>query len=66
MKKRFRDINDNKIRELANSPDLKLFLDGIPYFIEQLIQGKLFLNQDKIKQFQEETKDPWLHKWTYE
>ena len=53
MKKRFRDFNDNKIRELANSPDLKLFLDGIPYFIEQLIQGKLFFNQDKIKQFQE-------------
>ena len=53
MKKRFRDINDNKIRELANSPDLKLFLDGIPYFIEQLLQGKLFFNQDKIKQFQE-------------
>lgn len=53
MKKRFRDINDNKIRELANSPDLKLFLGGIPYFIEQLRQGKLFFNQDKIKQFQE-------------
>ena len=43
----------NKIRELANSPDLKLFLDGILYFIEQLKKGKLFFNQDKIKQFQE-------------
>lgn len=53
MKKRFRDVNDNKIRELANSPYLKLFIDGIHYFIEQFSQGKLFFNQDKIKQFQE-------------
>jgi len=21
---------------------------------------------DKLKQFQEQTNDPWLHKWTYE
>lgn len=53
MKKRFRDINDNKIRELASLPDLKLFLDEITYFIGQLLQGKLFFNQNRIKQFQE-------------
>ncbi|KKN67842.1 hypothetical protein LCGC14_0457220 [marine sediment metagenome] len=53
MNKRFRDINNNKIKELANSQDLFLFLDGVHYFIKQYSQGKVFFNQDKIKRFQE-------------
>ncbi|MFX0037502.1 MAG: hypothetical protein ACFE9I_17905 [Candidatus Hermodarchaeota archaeon] len=46
MKKTLRDINNNKVRDLANSLDLN-------YFVEQLLRGKIFFNQDKIKQFQE-------------
>lgn len=51
MKKEFREINDNKTKELMNSPDLKLFNDEIQYIIEQYLQGKLFFNQDKIEHF---------------
>jgi hypothetical protein len=53
MKKKFKNINENQIRQLVNSPDLNLFLGGMNYFVEQTLQGKLFFNQDKIKQFQE-------------
>lgn len=53
MKKRFKELNDDEIGEFINSPDSNMFIDGILYFIEQLIQGKVFFNQEKIKHFKE-------------
>lgn len=53
MKKRFKKLSDDEIREFMNSPDLNMFLHEIFYLIEQWRQGKLFFKQDKIKLFQE-------------
>jgi len=53
MKKKFKKLNDYKIKELLNSPDLNQFSNELPYFLDRLGQGKLFFNHDKTKEIQE-------------
>lgn len=53
MKKRFKELNDGEIREFVDSSDSTNFFEENLFFIEQLLHGKLFFNQEKIKHLRE-------------
>jgi len=50
-----------ELYDLEADPDELVNLAGDPAYREQV---DVFV--EKLKAFQEETQDPWLHKWTYE
>jgi N-sulfoglucosamine sulfohydrolase len=50
-----------ELYDLENDPDELNNLADSPEYAEQVAQ-----HCEKLKQFQKETNDPWLHKWEYE
>jgi N-sulfoglucosamine sulfohydrolase len=74
-----REIKENtgrfgmrKTRDYIHRPRFELYdIENDPYEINNLAtdekyKGQLSVFIDKMKHFQEETSDPWLHKWIYE
>ncbi|NLN19379.1 MAG: sulfatase [Firmicutes bacterium] len=72
LRRQLKDFGARSIKDYIHRPRFELYdLEADPNEINNLADHAEYRQlvrefADKLRVFQEQTKDPWLHKWTYE